>query len=124
MTRILGAVLAGLQILTAGAALGDIIGTQYAAFAVLAVAAVQGGLAFYKAPPEPLDHVAALRAAERLLNRVSPIVLEDPISDGRVSLSDAVRREDERALGAVRAALNEADPTVVAGTGTYKVTNG
>lgn len=40
-------ILAGLQILTAGAALGDIIGAELAAFFVLAVAAAQGGMSFY-----------------------------------------------------------------------------
>lgn len=40
-------VLAGLQILTAGSALGDVIGAQAAALIVLAVAAVQAGVQFY-----------------------------------------------------------------------------
>lgn len=40
-------ILAGLQILTAGAALGDIVGPKPAAMLVLAVAAVQGGMSFY-----------------------------------------------------------------------------
>ena len=40
-------ILAGLQILTAGASLADIIGPQLAAFFVLLVAAAQGGVQFY-----------------------------------------------------------------------------
>lgn len=40
-------VLAALQILTAGAALGDVIGAQLAALLVLAVAAAQSGVQFY-----------------------------------------------------------------------------
>jgi hypothetical protein len=40
-------VLAALQILSAGAALGDVIGFQAAAFFTLCVAAAQGGIGFY-----------------------------------------------------------------------------
>ena len=40
-------VLAGLQILTAGTALADVIGAQTAGLIVLAVAAVQAGMSFY-----------------------------------------------------------------------------
>lgn len=40
-------VLVALQILTGGAALGDLIGLQLAGFFVLVVAAVQGGTQFY-----------------------------------------------------------------------------
>lgn len=40
-------VLVTLQILTGGAALGDLIGLQLAGFFVLVVAAVQGGTQFY-----------------------------------------------------------------------------
>jgi hypothetical protein len=40
-------VLAGLQILTTGAALGDLIGVKLAAFVVLAGAAVQAGMSYY-----------------------------------------------------------------------------
>jgi hypothetical protein len=40
-------VLAGAQILTGGAALGDVIGVKAAGLAILAVAAIQGGMAFY-----------------------------------------------------------------------------
>jgi hypothetical protein len=39
--------LVGLQILTGGAALGDLIGLHLAAFFILVVAALQGGTSFY-----------------------------------------------------------------------------
>ena len=44
---IIFAILAGLQFLTAGAALGDVVGGTIAAFIVLIVAAVQGGMSYY-----------------------------------------------------------------------------
>lgn len=44
---IIMSVLAGLQILTAGSALGDVIGAQTAALLVLVVAAAQGAIQFY-----------------------------------------------------------------------------
>jgi hypothetical protein len=40
-------ILAGLQILTAGAALSDVLGDKVAGLVVLAVAAVQAGMSFY-----------------------------------------------------------------------------
>lgn len=40
-------ILAGLQILTAGATLGDVVGDKVAGLIVLAVAAVQAGMSFY-----------------------------------------------------------------------------
>ena len=40
-------VLAGAQVLTAGAALGEFVGPKVAAAAALVVAAVQAGMAFY-----------------------------------------------------------------------------
>lgn len=40
-------ILAGLQVLTAGAALADVIGSKATAFIVLVVAAVQAGMSFY-----------------------------------------------------------------------------
>lgn len=40
-------ILAGLQILTAGSVLSDVIGPQIAGLIVLGIAAVQGGLSFY-----------------------------------------------------------------------------
>lgn len=53
-------VLAGLQVLTAGAALTDTIGKDAAAFLVLAVAAVQAGVQFYvQAQVVPLADVSA-----------------------------------------------------------------
>lgn len=39
--------LVGLQILTGGAALGDLIGLRLAGFFILVVAALQGGTSFY-----------------------------------------------------------------------------
>jgi hypothetical protein len=39
--------LVGLQILTGGAALGDLIGLRLAGFFILVVAAMQGGTSFY-----------------------------------------------------------------------------
>lgn len=53
-------VLAGLQILTAGAALGDVVGTKVAGLVVLAVAAVQAGMSFYvQGQVVPLQDTAA-----------------------------------------------------------------
>ena len=40
-------ILAGLQVLTGGAALGELIGLQLAGFFILVVAAAQGGTQFY-----------------------------------------------------------------------------
>ncbi len=40
-------VLAGAQVLVAGAALADVVGERIAAFLVLVVAAVQAGMSFY-----------------------------------------------------------------------------
>jgi hypothetical protein len=55
-------ILAGLQILTAGAALGDTIGKDAAGLIVLAVAAVQGGMSFYvQGQVVPQEDVAALQ---------------------------------------------------------------
>lgn len=52
--------LAGLQVLTAGAALGDVIGGQQASFAALVVAAAQIGMTFYvQNQTVPLQNVAA-----------------------------------------------------------------
>lgn len=44
---IIFSILAGAQILVAGAALGHLIGPDVAAFLALVVAAVQGGMTFY-----------------------------------------------------------------------------
>lgn len=53
-------ILAGLQILTGGAALGDIIGLKAAGLAILAVAAAQAGIQFYvQGQVTPNDAVAA-----------------------------------------------------------------
>lgn len=53
-------VLAGLQILTAGATLADVIGEQVAGLLVLAVAAVQAGMSFYvQSTVTPAGDVAA-----------------------------------------------------------------
>ncbi|MDE9365973.1 hypothetical protein PZ938_10195 [Luteipulveratus sp. YIM 133132] len=53
-------VLAALQILTAGAALGDVIGAKAAALCVLVVAAAQSGIQFYvQAQVTPNGDVAA-----------------------------------------------------------------
>lgn len=55
-SRVLGAVLAGAQILTAGTALADVIGLRYAALIALCVGAGQAGLAAYNAgesKPQP-----------------------------------------------------------------------
>lgn len=58
-------VLAGLQILTAGAALGDIIGGQLAAFFALAVGSAQAGMAFYvQGVVVPQEDVAAYQDAD------------------------------------------------------------
>lgn len=55
-------VLAGLQILTAGAALSDVIGPKAAAFFVLVVAAAQGGVQFFvQAMVTPTADVIAYR---------------------------------------------------------------
>lgn len=52
--------LAGLQVLTAGAALGDVIGGKQASFAALVVAAAQIGMTFYvQNQTVPLQNVAA-----------------------------------------------------------------
>lgn len=45
--RIIHAILAGLQILTAGSALADVIGERWAALIALMVGAVQAGVAAY-----------------------------------------------------------------------------
>lgn len=53
-------ILAGLQILTAGAALGDVVGDKVAGLIVLAVAAVQAGMSFYvQGQVVPLQDTAA-----------------------------------------------------------------
>jgi hypothetical protein len=53
-------VLAGLQILTAGTALADVIGKDVAGLIVLAVAAVQAGMSFYvQGQVVPLQDTAA-----------------------------------------------------------------
>lgn len=53
-------ILAGMQILTGGAALGDVIGAETAGLIVLAVAAVQGGMSFYvQGTVTPTQDVAA-----------------------------------------------------------------
>jgi hypothetical protein len=53
-------ILAGLQILTGGAALGDVIGVKVAALAILIVGAAQGGIQFYvQGKVTPNDAVAA-----------------------------------------------------------------
>ena len=53
-------VLAGLQFLTAGAALGDVIGLQWAGFAILVVGALQSGVQFYvRGQVTPNETVAA-----------------------------------------------------------------
>jgi hypothetical protein len=58
-------ILAGLQILTAGATLSDVIGQQLAGLLVLGIAAVQGGLTFYvQSLTAPMQDVAAVRNAE------------------------------------------------------------
>jgi hypothetical protein len=44
----INAVLVFLQLLTAGAAFTDVVGQKFAAFAILAIAASQGALAFYQ----------------------------------------------------------------------------
>ncbi|MGI5245407.1 hypothetical protein [Dactylosporangium sp. CA-139066] len=46
--RIWTAVLAGCQVVVAGAALADLVGARYAAVAALAVAAAQAGTAVYR----------------------------------------------------------------------------
>lgn len=52
--------LVGLQILTGGAALGDLIGLQLAGFCILVVAALQGGTSFYiRGQVTPSDAVVA-----------------------------------------------------------------
>lgn len=59
---IIFSILAGLQILSAGAALGDVIGDSAAAFVVLAVAAVQAGMSFYvSGQVTPNGNVAAVQ---------------------------------------------------------------
>lgn len=53
-------VLAGLQILTAGTALADVIGDKPAGLIVLAIAAVQAGMSFYvQGQVVPLQDTAA-----------------------------------------------------------------
>lgn len=55
-------ILAGLQILTAGAALSDTIGVKAAALTVLVVAAIQGGVQFYvQSQVTPTQDVVAFR---------------------------------------------------------------
>ena len=57
---VLFSVLAGAQILTAGAALGDVIGARPAALIALLVAAVQAGATFYaRGVVLPASQVAA-----------------------------------------------------------------
>lgn len=66
-------ILAGLQILAGGAALGDLVGAKPAAAAVLVIAAIQGGVQFWvQAQVTPLSMVAARRG-----------------DDGRVTLGPA-----------------------------------
>lgn len=55
-------ILAGLQILAAGAALADVVGMKTAALFVLAVAAAQGGMQFYvQSVVTPVQDVVAYR---------------------------------------------------------------
>ena len=59
---IIMSVLAGLQILVAGAALTDVVGGKVAAFLVLLVAAAQGGVQFYvQSLVTPTQDVVAYR---------------------------------------------------------------
>lgn len=65
MTRpvlVVMSVLAGAQILTGGAALGDVIGVKVAGLAILVVGAVQAGMQFYvQGQVTPTAQVAAQR---------------------------------------------------------------
>lgn len=51
--RLWTAILAGLQILTGGAYLGDLIGTKWFGVFVLVVAALQGGTVVYMRSDQP-----------------------------------------------------------------------
>ena len=69
-------VLAGLQILTAGAALGEVIGVKLAAFFVLLVASAQGGVQFFvQAAVTPAADVIAYR------NKDDVVVTGDAAND-------------------------------------------
>jgi hypothetical protein len=57
---IIFSILAGLQILTAGAALGDVVGKDVVGLLVLAIAAVQTGMTFYvQNQVTPMNDVSA-----------------------------------------------------------------
>lgn len=69
-------VLVALQILTGGAALGDIIGLQLAGFFILVVAALQGGTQFYiRGQVTPNASVAAYEQDGEIL--AGPASVED-----------------------------------------------
>lgn len=58
-------ILAGLQVLTGGAALADVIGVKAAGLAILAVAAAQVGMQFYvQNEVVPVEDTAAYRTAQ------------------------------------------------------------
>lgn len=75
--------LVGLQILTGGAALGDLIGLQLAGFFVLVVAALQGGTQFYvRGQVTPSADVAVERQSDGALvaGPASPLADGQPVA--------------------------------------------
>lgn len=65
---IIFSILAGLQVLTAGATLGDVIGAKAAAFVVLASGAVQAAMSFYvSGQVTPNENVAAVQNPQGVL---------------------------------------------------------
>lgn len=79
-------ILAGLQVLTAGTALADIIGVELAGLLVLAVAALQIGLQFYvRGQVTPNSAVAAK------IDTIRSEVVAGPAAEG---ISDALEGEE------------------------------
>lgn len=71
-------VLAGLDILTGGAALGDVIGPKQAGILILALAAIKGGMAFYlRGQVVPVADTAAYLNEDRKLIAGPASVLND-----------------------------------------------
>jgi hypothetical protein len=76
-------VLAGLQVLTGGALLGDVFGPKVAGAAVLVVASAQAGLTFYVRGMVPAAAVAAQRTPDGSL-------VAGPAAPGRTDVGEIV----------------------------------